>query len=130
MQPRGYAAPKPAPKRPIYQQIPPYLLVILFGSGLGLAVLFVLFLLALIAIGGVYNSGSVLPNVTVQGTGIQTVDVGNKTVDAAAAALKSAAINRTITLRDGSRTWPLAAADFGVSVDGTATATKAVQVGR
>src|SRR5258706_4264110 len=124
MQQRVYPAPKPAPKRPIYQQIPPYLLVILFGTGMGLVVLVALFLVALLAIGGVYNSGSVLPNVTVQGTGIPAVSVGNMTVDQAAAALKDAPISRTITLREGSRTFPVSAADFGLTVDSKATAAK------
>ena len=48
----------------------------------------------------------------------------------AAAQLSSIAPDRTLTLHDGSRTFKLAAADLGITVDGTATANKAAEVGR
>src|SRR5207244_1889997 len=44
--------------------------------------------------------------------------------------LKSMAPNRTITLTDGTTTYPVNSADLGIGIDAAATAAKAVQAGR
>src|SRR5215510_12946308 len=84
----------------------------------------------MLGIGGLYASGKILPNVTVQGSNMKALSVGSFTPDEAAAKLSAIVPNQKITLRDENRTWDVSAADLGIAVDGPATANKAAQVGR
>ncbi len=125
-----YPAPAAAPRRPSPRQIPPYAIALLLAGGILVAFLVVVVLVAAMIVGGMYASGNVLPGVTVAGSGINSVSIGNMPVDEATTQLQNVPVDRTIALRDGSRTWDVTAADLGISVDAASTASKAAQVGR
>jgi lipoprotein-anchoring transpeptidase ErfK/SrfK len=125
-----YRAPAAAPRRPPRQQLPPYVIAFLVAGGLMVAFLVVVVIGVALIVGGIYASPNVLPGVTVAGSGINSVPVGNLPFDEATNQLQNLAVDRTITLRDGSRTWTVSAADLGISVDAVATADKATHTGR
>lgn len=127
-----YHAPQQGGVRPIYparRGISPYVIVLLAFGAFGLACLIMVVAAAMMIVGNVYSSGNILPGVTISGNGIASVNVGGMSPDKAAAALQGALSQHTITLRDGSREWSLSSADLGISIDGSATAAKAAQVG-
>jgi len=101
----------------------------LFGL-LSLAVISCVVLSVVGVFGSIYASGNILPGVSVQGTGVNSVPVGSLSAAAAVAQLNNVRIDRPVTLRDGSRTWQVSSADLGVKIDGDATANAAVQLGR
>ncbi len=78
----------------------------------------------LIGGGLIYGSGNVLPGVSAAG-----VDLGGMSQAEAESALASA-WGGGVVLRDGTRTWPVSAADLGVSLDAAATASAAHEWGR
>lgn len=120
---------RPVPPRPAYPPTrkaarrrkraqPPYRLMALIAMVFSLSLC-----MALIIGGGILLSvGRVLPNVSALG-----VDLGMMTESQAADALTAA--GTTLTLRDRSRIWNVAAADLGVTLDARATAQKAADVG-
>lgn len=71
--------------------------------------------------GVVLSAGRVAPNVSALG-----VDLGWKTEDQAADALRSA--GETLTLRDGERVWTMRADEIGIALDADATAAQAADV--
>jgi len=112
------------------------LLIAVGGVILGGSVIVALIVGALFVIGGsaAQPTNLIAANTMVRGTGIMDVAVGGLTVDAAAAKLMALAvtqpITQSITLRDSDRTWPVAAADLGIALNGQATAIKALQTSR
>ncbi len=89
------------------------LAVMLIGAVVGLGV--VLF----------YSTERILPGVTAFG-----VELGALDVDRAAAALRAAWLEEALTMRDGARTWQVAPANLGLSMDAAETAARAQRVGR
>src|SRR5688572_10875068 len=86
--------------------------------------------IALLAIGSTYASGNVLSGVTVQGFGFNSVDIGGLAPEEAAAKLASIVPEGKIVLTDENRSWEVSTADLGITVDGDATAQKAMDVAR
>lgn len=118
------------PNRPARSQLPPYLILLLLGGGIGFGLILVVGLIMAMLVGGVFLSPNVLPGVEVYGSGIGSVPVGSLSVDEAAARLQAAPLDRKVILRDGSRTWEVSSADLGIALDGVATAQKAAEAGR
>ncbi len=116
--------------RPARRPLPPYVLMLLIGGGVSLALLVVVGLVAAMLVGGVFLSPNILPNVEVAGSTINSVPVGGLSVDEAAAKLQAIPIDRTITLRDQARTWKIASSDLGITLDSAATAKAAADAGR
>lgn len=105
-----------------------WLLAFLGIAAVGLIATFVLALLFIV--GAMYASGNILPGVSVRGTGLAPVSVANMSAVDAVAKLGALSPDRTITLKDGVRTWTVSSADLGLAVDGPATTNKAIEVGR
>src|SRR5258708_445712 len=125
--------PNPNPKPNIYPKrvrVSPYVWMLALGAVGALALIAMCLFAVMLGIGGLYASGKILPNVTVQGNNMKALSVGSMTPDDAAAKLNAIVPNQKITLRDEGRSWDVSAADLGIAVDGPATANKAAQVGR
>src|SRR5258706_7841640 len=125
-----YPSPAAAPRRRPRHPMPPVVVALLVAGGLVVGFLVVMLLVVAMLIGGIYASDKILPNVTIDDSGIKPVAVGSMPVDEAATRLQDVAVDRTISLHDGSRTWELPAVDLGISVDAAASADKASQAGR
>ena len=113
-----------------YWHVSPYAIVLAFFSLFSFALVACVVLALFGVVGSIYATGNILPGVTVQGTGVNSVSIGNLSTAAAATQLSAVKIDRPITLRDGNRTWQLSSADLGFKIDGKATANAAAQVGR
>jgi lipoprotein-anchoring transpeptidase ErfK/SrfK len=79
---------------------------------------FVVTLGLLALLGMVYFTQNRIPT----GVSVAGLEVGGKSLDAAAQLIEENSVNQTITATDGERQWTLRLSDLGVSVDGEATA--------
>ncbi len=82
-------------------------------------------LVILLSLGVNYVSGGILPGVSVAGIGLAGLSAED-----AVAALRERWAERTITLRDGQRSWALSPAELGFSIDLEASVQRALQYGR
>ncbi len=132
MQHPMYSAPTTVLNRPPRRNpaIPSYVVLLLLGSGAGFTLLALVLLAMLALTGAVYAGGNILPGVVVRGSGINDISVGNLSINGATSRLESIPVDRDITLRDGSRSWNVSSADFGLTLDANATAVQAAQAGR
>jgi lipoprotein-anchoring transpeptidase ErfK/SrfK len=111
------------------KKIPPYVWILGTAAVAGMVFVAVCMLAALLVVGNIYAPGKILPNITVAGSGVGTVDVGGLSIDEAISKIAALPIDKKIVLRDEMRTWEVSAADLGVSIDAAATANKAAEVG-
>ncbi len=104
--------------------------MLIIGGGAGLAFGVIALLGLVIVFASVQAANNIQSGVVVHSAGMADISVGGLSTVEAVAALKRAAINATIILRDGSRTWNVSSGDLGITLDPDLTAQRAFGVGR
>ncbi len=95
--------------------------------GLQAGLLVVMLIAGLLGFGAIlfYNTGHILPGVSSYG-----VRLGGMSIDAGAAALRTAWLDQELVLNDAGRRWHVMPSALGLTLDAAATALDAQQVGR
>src|SRR5258706_12376788 len=99
-----------------YWHVSPFAIVLAFFSLFSFALVACVVLALFGVVGSIYATGNILPGVTVQGTGVNSVSIGNLSAAAAASQLSAFSIDRPNTPRHGNRPWQPRSTDLGLKM--------------